>query len=139
MGYKSYLDDVKKQLDQAEEDTLFMIGELVAKQAKKLAPVGKIDGGTLRQKIKSRVGTHKGRRQVIIGTNVEYALYVEKGTGIHAEGGKGRKTPWQYYDPRTGRWYKTRGMKPQPFLFPAAFGNLARIKAIVKEVYGKEL
>ncbi len=52
---------------------------------------------------------------------VNYAVYVEYGTGIHAENGQGRKDPWiapMVIDGEdTFRW--TEGMHPQPFLRPA--------------------
>lgn len=35
---------------------------------------------------------------VIVGTDVEYGGYQELGTGIYAEGGGGRPTPWVYQD-----------------------------------------
>ena len=54
----------------------------------------------------------------IVGTNVEYGPYLEYGTGIWAEGGNGRKTPWAF-PLADGTWRMTRGMKPHPFLRPA--------------------
>lgn len=55
---------------------------------------------------------------VIIGTDVEYGVYQELGTGIYAEGGGGRPTPWVYQDEK-GNWHYTRGNKAHPFLKPA--------------------
>jgi len=40
-------------------------------------------------------------------------------TGFGAENGKGRKTPWTYYNKKLGQWVTTSGMMPQPFLRPA--------------------
>lgn len=54
---------------------------------------------------------------VYIGTNVEYAPYVEFGTGIYSTEG-GRQTPWSYKDGE-GNWHFTHGQKPQPYLKPA--------------------
>lgn len=64
-----------------------------------------------------------------VGTDVEYAKYVEFGTGIHAEGGIGRQTPWAYKV--NGRWYFTRGQRPQPYLRPALSENR---EAVVQEI-----
>jgi hypothetical protein len=62
---------------------------LVENDAKKRCPV---DTGQLRQSITHEVEGNTG----VIGTNVEYAPYVEYGTGIHAKDGNGRQTPWSY-------------------------------------------
>ena len=45
-------------------------------------------------------------------------IYLEYGTGIHAVNGDGRKTPWTYYDEETDQFFRTRGMKAQPFAQP---------------------
>lgn len=52
-------------------------------------------------------------------TDAEYAPYREFGTGIYAEGGKGRKTPWVYYSERLNRFVYTRGAEGHPFMRPA--------------------
>lgn len=54
-----------------------------------------------------------------IGTvtaNVFYAVYVEYGTGIYAENGRGRSTPWTYQDDDGNWWHNVRGQKPNPFM-----------------------
>lgn len=45
-------------------------------------------------------------------------VYLEYGTGIHAVNGDGRKTPWTYYDEETDQFFRTHGMKAQPFAQP---------------------
>ena len=87
-----------------------------------------VDEGRLRSSITYKTKTQKGTsdlnsvpndNEVIIGTNLKYAPYVEFGTGIFAEGGGGRKTPWiYYYDGHKGKkgFRFTRGMKPQAFM-----------------------
>ena len=74
-------------------------------------------GGTLKASLSYAVDL--ASRTVAIGTNLFYALYVELGTGIFAEKGDGRKTPWVWWD-QNGKFYFTRGMKPKPF--PPAWG-----------------
>ena len=66
--------------------------------------------------------THKATAgEVYIGTNLKapdgapYPLYVELGTGIYATGGKGRKSPWTWYD-KNGKAHFTHGMKPRHYL-----------------------
>ena len=79
--------------------------------AKDLAPV---DTGNLRDRISHRVNERE--KTVYVGTNVEYAAYVELGTGKYAEGG--RKDPWVYQDTE-GKWHHTNGQRAQPYLKPA--------------------
>ena len=81
--------------------------------AKKLCPV---DTGNLRNSITHTIDEQEPA--AIIGTNNEYAAYVCLGTGIYAEGGGGRPTPWVYQDAK-GNWHYTRGNKPHPFLKPS--------------------
>ena len=88
---------------------------LVEGDAKKRCPV---DTGQLRQSITYEVKGNTG----VIGTNVEYAPYVEYGTGIYAVGGNGRQTPWSFQDAE-GNWHRTVGQHPQPFLEPALLEN----------------
>jgi HK97 gp10 family phage protein len=73
---------------------------------------------------------------------INYAVYVEYGTGIYAENGQGRKDPWiaPIITDDEGlifRW--TEGMHPQPFMRPAwdeEKGNVEKEfrKAITKRV-----
>jgi HK97 gp10 family phage protein len=87
------------------------------------------DGGNLRSSITHEVISDD---TAIVGTNVEYAAYLEFGTGIYAEDGKGRKTPWSYED-KDGNWVTTRGMKPQPYLRPAFDESKKDIKEILSQ------
>ena len=90
--------------------------------AKKLAPV---DTGNLRNSIGHKVDPDG--QTVYIGTNAEYAAYVELGTGRYAEGG--RPTPWVYKDDE-GNYHWTAGIPAKPFLKPAVsdhaqeYGNI---------------
>lgn len=93
--------------------------------AKKLCPV---DTGNLRNSITHMIDEQEPA--AIIGTNNEYAAYVELGTGIYAEGG-GRPTPWVYQDAK-GNWHYTRGNKAQPFLKPAAADHVGQYRDILE-------
>ena len=84
-------------------------------------------GGTLRQSI-----THASKDGVAyIGSNVYYGVYVCLGTGIHADEGKGRKTPWIWYD-KNGKPHKTDGMKPRHFFKDALSGHLQEYEDITE-------
>lgn len=95
--------------------------------AKDLTPV---DTGNLRNRITHQVS--ENGREVYIGTNVEYAPYVELGTGIYAEGGGGRPTPWVYQDAK-GQWHWTRGNPAQPFLKPAVADHAQTYRNIIED------
>lgn len=104
---------------------LALASEFVTSSAKLKCPV---DTGRLRDSIQYKLDSFK--LQAIIGTNVEYAPYVEFGSGEKAEGGNGRKGGWYFKDDK-GKWRFTKGGKPQPFLRPALFENLDEVKKII--------
>ena len=97
---------------------------LVERSAKEKAPK---DTGALRRSITSRIENGEG----IVYTPLEYAPYVEYGTGLFAEVG-GRNTPWSYQDDE-GEWHTTSGQHPQPFMRPALEENRDKIIEIFKE------
>jgi len=102
------------------------VGLVAEGYAKKLCPV---DTGNLRNSITHVVD--EGEPAAYIGTNNEYAPYVELGTGKYAEGGGGRPTPWVYQDAK-GNWHYTRGNKAQPFLKPAAADHAGQYRDILE-------
>lgn len=108
---------------------------LVERSAKQKAPK---DTGELRNSITSRIDTAGGEISGVVYTPVEYAPYVEFGTGLFAEGGNGRKdVPWAYKDEK-GEWHSTSGMHPQPFLRPALDDNRTQIIKILREGMGND-
>lgn len=90
--------------------------------------------GYLRRSITHEINNNEG----IIGTNVEYAPYVEFGTGLFATEGNGRQTPWKYQT-ADGQWFTTKGQHPQPFLGPALENNKNEILQIFKDAIREEL
>ena len=94
--------------------------------AKKLCPV---DTGNLRNSITHVID--EDEPAAYIGTNNEYAPYVELGTGKYAEGGGGRPTPWVYQDAK-GNWHYTHGQKPQPYLKPAVADHAQQYRKILE-------
>ena len=64
---------------------------------------------------------------------MEYAPYVELGTGIFAQNGDGRQdVPWRYQDAE-GNWHTTSGQRPQPFLQPALRDNEDAVRRLLAE------
>lgn len=102
---------------------------LVERSAKQKAPKGT---GELRRSITSKVEGEGTGAVGIVFTPLEYAPYVEFGTGLFAENGGRQDVPWNYQDDK-GEWHSTSGMKPQPFMRPALNENREQIKRILEE------
>ena len=98
---------------------------LVEGEAKKKAPK---DTGALRRSISSTV---KGTEGVVF-TPLEYAPYVEYGTGLFAEKGGRKNVPW-YYKDEEGKWHITSGQHPHPYMRPALNENREEILRLIKE------
>ena len=117
----------------ADTDTLTQaLGKacaLVEGRAKQLAPKGT---GELRRSITSRIEVNGDEVVGVVFTPLEYAPYVEFGTGLFAEEGGRKDVPWHYQDDE-GNWHTTSGMKPQPYLRPALDENREAIIRILKE------
>jgi len=103
---------------------------LVERSAIEKAKKGKT--GDLKRSIASRVEEDGGDLIGVVYTNLEYAPYVEFGTGLFAEEGGRLDVPWNYQDEK-GEWHSTSGMKPQPFLRPALNENREEILRRLKE------
>lgn len=122
------LDTVLAKIDDiaSGEDIIQRLGiacALVERAAKELAPK---DNGELRRSITSKVEGTTG----IVFTTLEYAPYVEYGTGLFAEVAGRKDVPWCYQD-EEGEWHSTSGQKPQPFMRPALNQNRTEILKIL--------
>lgn len=102
---------------------------LLEREAKQKAPK---DTGALRRSITSKIETENGELVGIVYTPLEYAPYVEYGTGLFAESGGRTDVPWNYQDDE-GNWHSTSGQKPQPFMRPAFDENRDEVIRILKE------
>lgn len=118
-------DEILQKFKEATEAGLTSIGIKATEYAAKACAV---DTGRLRNSIEYKVVD----TDVYIGTNAEYAAYVELGTGQYYPGG--RDAPWRYKDAK-GKWHTTSGAKPQPYLKPAATEHTETYKNILKTVY----
>ena len=107
-------------LDDCMRQAMMKAVSIVQEAAQSKAPR---DTGTLARSI--QVDVEQDGSQGVIYSNVEYAPYVEIGTGIHSSKGTGRKSPWRYRGAHG--WATTLGNKPQPFLEPAANDNSDKI------------
>lgn len=105
MSYESNIPQAKRRLQQAQRRALEAIGVYVTGETQLRAPV---DTGNLRASYTHRVDA-KGKA-VDVGTNVEYAVFVEKGT---------------------------RHQQPQPHLTPAAEENVPTIRRLAREQFAE--
>ena len=112
--------------------------QLVHGQAKALAPA---DTGLLRESIHMQVKDTGKAAEGRVYTNVEYAAYVEFGTGVKGNGTypyqvkglnlKYKDKGWAYFDEDKGEWIYTKGQKAQPYMYPALKQNEKTIKQII--------
>ena len=143
-------DKIRERAQALMSKTTFEIGLFFEGQAKLLAPVQE---GRLRGSIHTvswdgqesaprdsadKISQPSGTFDTHVGTNLEYAPYVEYGTGKYVP--EGRKTPWSYQDAK-GQWHTTSGMPAQPYLRPAVDIAYGRVPTIVEKngkIYFKE-
>lgn len=123
--------EVYKELESACQRALEKCGLVAEGYAKKLCPV---DTGNLRNSITHTVADN-GERAAYVGTNSEYGVFVECGTGIYYPGG--RQTPWTYQDEK-GNWHLTHGKRAKPYIKPAVADHAAQYTRIIEqELKGK--
>lgn len=128
------LEDVLESIDSIVDsdklkEALGKACAIVERSAKEKAPKGT---GELRRSITSKIENTEG----IVYTPLEYAPYVEYGTGLFAESGGRTDVPWSYQDDK-GEWHTTSGMHPKPYMRPALNENRERIIQIIKEGISK--
>lgn len=143
MGFKFEEDnkeEVKNLSDAAVEKALETIGIKIEKYAKALCPVGTPEstgirgyrGGTLRNSITHQVEVYDGSGSVTAGSNVEYAPYVELGTGNYF-------TPppeWIEFNASHGSGIGHGYVHARPFLRPAIENHLKEFMDIIKHELG---
>lgn len=126
-----FIDRSKEALSALQEAALRALekcGLTAEGYAKKLCPV---DTGNLRNSITHKLDPEEPA--VFIGSDSEYAVYVECGTGRYYPGG--RQTPWVYRDAK-GRWHMTDGQRAQPYLKPAVADHAQTYHSIIKNELG---
>ena len=122
------LNAAKEQIEKALE-AIGLQAEGYAKA--NITAAGRVDTGELRNSVTHQV--EESEQAVYIGSNLEYAIYNEVGTGIYAEGGGGRKDPWMYVDDKgVGHW--TVGITPIHFLKDAAADHGDEYRQIAEAV-----
>lgn len=123
---EDHSDEVYKELEAACQRALEKCGLVAEGYAKKLCPV---DTGNLHNSITHTVADN-GERAAYVGTNSEYGVYVECGTGIYYSGG--RQTPWTYQDAK-GDWHLAYGQRAKPYIKPAVADHAAQYNRIIEQ------
>lgn len=122
------LNNLKQQVIKALEEC----GLVAEGEAKlNLTRQGAVDTGDLRNSITHKVKEEGKEYSCYVGTNIEYAPYIELGTGIHYDGG-GRRTTWTFKD-KKGEWHMTNGQRARPYLKPAIADNKDKYKKIIEQ------
>lgn len=122
--------EVLAALQEQVEAALEAVGNQAVSHSKSIVTAeSRVDTGALRNSINHLVSMDE--QAVYVGTNQEYAIFNEYGTGIYLDGGGGRQSPWSYKDKR-GKWHRTRGMKPIHFLRDAIAKHLDEYKQIIE-------
>lgn len=130
--FDDHSDEVLSALDAALARGLEKCGLVAEGYAKKLCPV---DTSNLRDSITHKVSDSE--KAAYIGTNNEYAVYVECGTGIYYEGEGGRHTAWTYKDHK-GNYHLVHGQRAKPYIKPAVADHAAQYNKIIEqELKGK--
>ena len=130
---KNNKDEIMSMLKDATTKSLTMIGIKAEKYAKARCPVGTSEstgikgyrGGTLRNSITFKVDGDK----LHVGSNVEYAPYVELGTGPYF-------TPppeWETFESTKGSGVGHSYVHARPFLRPAIEDHLSMYGKIIKD------
>ncbi len=126
--------DVLDALEDKNDKILTMIGIKAEKYAKALCPVGTPEstgkrgyrGGTLRNSITFDVNDGT----LSVGTNVEYAPYVELGTGPHFQA----PPEWEQFDAPHGNGNGHGYVEPRPYLRPAFEDHINEYKKIAETI-----
>ena len=118
--------------DNAIDTALEIIGLKAEKYAKARCPVGTVEstgikgyrGGTLRNSI-----THTVQDGTLsVGTNVEYAPYVELGTGPYFQA----PPSWEQFDVPASKGVGHSYVRPRPYLKPAIIDHIKEYEDVIK-------
>jgi HK97 gp10 family phage protein len=128
--------EILESLDSAVERVLTMIGIKAEKYAKARCPVGTVEstgkkgyrGGTLRNSITFEVEQDEEGGTVGIGSNVEYAPYVELGTGGYFE----QPPEWESFKSTKGSGLGGGYVHARPFLKPAIEDHISEYAKMIE-------
>lgn len=142
--FVSHIDHVKSATKESLERAAEIIGGMMESKAKEYVTDAVyatpsswyIRTGNLRNSITHDAVAEDNAVTVIVGSAVEYAPYVELGTGAHASGGGGRGSSWVYQG-QDGNWHRTSGMPPRPFIRPAVENHINDYRGVLQAELSK--
>ena len=137
--YKDNSSAIKRLLRINVRSALEDVGQYIAREANNNAPVG--ETGQLSQSYTHTVDMTD--QSVHVGSPLNYAPYVELGTGPHynqppqwlinrAQRGHHDIDPWWYIGD-DGEWHQGWFIRAKPHLRPAVMDNLSHIRDIFKD------
>ena len=130
--FKDYSDEVLEAFDEACLRALERCGKQAEDFAQELCIY---DTSNLKNSITHRV--IDSEPAAYIGTDVEYAGYIEFGTGHYSTiGGGTPKTHWAYMGD-DGKWHIGKPRKAYPFLKPAVANHVGTYRNIFKDELSK--
>ena len=113
-----------RALDAAKGRALEQIGKRAVQHARQKCPDGKENGGTLASSITYRVEDD----ELSVGSNVEYAPYVELGTGPFFE----PPPEWERFETERGSGVGRAYVKPRPYIRPAIEDHVDEYKRLAE-------
>lgn len=132
----------EEALDLIEKNKGHIIGKILTDTARTLAPVYQgAGGGTLQASIQPIPCEREGDTVTCgFGTNVEYAVYQEYGTGYKSDCAKHTpKLYWRYKSDRDGQWHTGKPMKAKRFMRDSVEMNEENIRNLLAEAFTEVL
>ena len=138
------VDDEREAVKLAKNEAVRKVLEMIGQQAENYAKDNITAGGPRKAdswdvptgRLRNSVTHATKDGEVYIGSNLEYAIYNEVGTGVYLdpEMGQGRKGGWWYVDDIKGELHHTMGMTPLHFLKNALADHQDEYKKMIEDV-----
>lgn len=129
--------DNSRVVIQAIEDTaIAFLHEAKASIASQTSMNCRVNTTALQQSFQNDSTVDEKKLCAYVGSNLQYAIYEELGTGEYALEGNGRKGGWAYFDDTEGKWYFTRGNQPQRMLHNAYMRKKTAIQNRARQMFG---
>lgn len=129
-----FADKIIKEIERRQAAGMEAAGAVVASEARERCP---IDTGRLRRSIQpgrpEKLGPDSWR--VEVGTNVEYAPYVEFGTKAHVITPKRKKALYWKGAEHPVKVVQHPGTQPRPYLFPALEAKKDEVVRVLRRAF----
>lgn len=123
---KDLSEEAKQASHQQLLNGLVRCGMKMQEYATKLAPV---KTGALANSVAFKI--EPDEKSAYVGSNSEYAAYVEFGTGKYSELGGTPKERWVYYDKAHDVYRMGYPQRPRPFIRPAVANHIKTYQNIL--------